>query len=369
MGPPRRPVHVLIDAINGNDQLRGPDRYLLGLLHGLATIDPATRYSVCHAPWQRAFATAGLSPNFEPIELRPPPAPVARVAWHATVFPRLVRRLAPDLVHLPNVIFAPGLGRPSVMTVHDLAHFRFPEKFRRPVGLRRVMVRAAVRVPDLLIAVSDYTRREISERFPGLARRVRVVHEGAPEPRSRCASAEEPPFFLCVGQLERSKNVEGLISAFAASPQLREAGVRLRIAGKPGNAYARIARLADEAGRDRVQLLGYVSPESLERLYAGCLAFVLPSLVEGFGLVLLEAMAYGAPVVAMRTAAIPDVVGDAGLLVDPDEPAGLRAALERVHADAPLRERLRQLGRERVARFSWSEAARQTRRIYAELCP
>jgi glycosyltransferase involved in cell wall biosynthesis len=229
------------------------------------------------------------------------------------------------------------------------------------------MIRAAVRLPDLLIAVSDYTRREISTRFPGVARRVRVVHEGAPEPRSRSARPEEPPFFLCVGQLERSKNVEGLIAAFAGSPRLREAGVRLRIAGRPGNAYARIARLADEAGRDRVELLGYVSPETLERLYAGCLAFVLPSLVEGFGLVLLEAMAYGAPVAAMRTAAIPDVVGEAGLLVDPTDPDGLRAAMERLHADAPLRERLRSLGSERVARFSWCETARETRGIYAEL--
>ncbi len=122
-------MHVLIDAINDNAQVRGPDRYLLGLLSGLAEIDRTTRFTICFAPWQEAFRAPDLPANFTTVCLDPPRHRIPRTLWHSLVFPFWVRRLDPDVVHLPNIIFAPALGRPVVMTVHDLAHFRFPEKF------------------------------------------------------------------------------------------------------------------------------------------------------------------------------------------------------------------------------------------------
>jgi glycosyltransferase involved in cell wall biosynthesis len=358
-------LHILIDAINDNAHVRGPDRYLLELLRGLARVGADHRYTVCFAPWQTAFREIALPERFARVCLPAPRSRTLRVLWHAARFPRLAARIRPDLVFLPNLIFAPGLGCPVVMTVHDLAHFRFPEKFGRVRGaLLRALLRADFRVADRVISVSAFTTADI-EHFIGYPRaRIDEIAEGAPEPGHPERATSEPPYLLYVGQLERSKNVEALVAAFCASEALAQARVLLRIAGHPGNASADVRRAVRVLGPDRVELLGYVDDEALSHLYANCLAFVFPSLVEGFGLVLLEAMAHGAPVVAMRAGAIPEVVGDAGLLVDPDDRDALRRAMEELVASGELRESLRKRGYERLKRFSWTETARRSLSVF-----
>src|SRR5262249_36548239 len=119
-----------------------------------------------------------------------------------------------------------------------------------------------------------------------------------------------------------------------------------------------------ERGEGRVKLAGFVPDKQLEELYSTCTAMCFPSLVEGFGLVLLEAMAYGARIIAMNTSAIPEVVGDAGILVEPRVPGAIRRAMERLADDAELGTELEKRGYERLSRFSWVEAARQTRALY-----
>jgi len=358
-------LHILIDAINDNEHVRGPDRYLLELLRALATRDvDGHRYTICFAPWQRAFAKLELPERFDRICMQPPRSRTLRVLWHALRFPRLAVRLRPDVVFLPNLIFAPGLCRPVVMTVHDLAHYRFPEKFGPVRGwLLRKLLKADFRVADHVISVSRFTSEDI-ERFIGYQpSRIHEIPEGAPEPRPRNgipAPENGRPYMLYVGQLERSKNVEALVAAFCNSRVLADAGVILRIAGHAGNAAEDVQRAVRTLGPDRVELLGYVDEEPLRELYQNCLAFVFPSLVEGFGLVLLEAMAHGAPVVAMRTGVIPEVVGDAGILVDPDDSDALRLAMEELSADGALREDLQNRGYEHLKRFSWNEAANRT---------
>lgn len=358
-------MRILLDAISDNDFIRGPDRYVLGLLQGLAEIDAENRFVVAYAPWQKFFEEISLPENFEHVRLEPPRERVLRVAWHATAFPRIAARLAPDLVHLTNIILAPGTGRPVVMTVHDLAHFRFPEKFGAVRGrLQRFLIRSALTVPDRVIAVSQFSAGDIGKFTSYPHDRVRVVYEGAPKLAPAEPFRHSRPYFLYVGQLERSKNIEQLIDEFAESAALADAD--LLIAGKPGTAASRVkARIAATAP-DRIRHLGYVSEATLASLYAGCVGFVFPSLVEGFGLVLAEAMAAGAPVVAMRTSAIPEVVGDAALLVDPDEHGGLRRAMERLQADPALRRELIERGRKQSARLSWPETARCTLEVYRE---
>ena len=357
-----RPLHVLIDAINDNAHVRGPDRYLLGLINGLVALDLQDRFTIAHAPWQRAFAGLSLPTNFETLELAPPRQPARRVLWHALRFPREVRRLAPDVVLLPNIILAPRLGRPSVMTVHDLAHFRYPEKFGPVRGrLQRLLIRVALASADRLIAVSRFTQSDL-EHFTGIGpERSSVILEGAPDVVATPPTPSGwPPFFLYVGQIERSKNIEGLIEAFVAGAELRAKGIELWIAGWPGNAQRSVKAMIARNPDARIRLLGYVGEARLAELYANCLAFTFPSLVEGFGLVLLEAMAHGAPVLAMRVASIPEVTGDAALLIDPDTPGALTRGLVRLSTDADLRLQLRALGKIRLQAFSWRDAARDT---------
>lgn len=359
-------MHILIDAINDNAEMRGPDRYLIGLLDGLAEIDRTTRYTVCHAPWQKPFQSLSLPANFNTVCLHPPRHRIPRVAWHAVEFPRWVRQVKPDVAHLPNIIFAPLLGCPVVMTVHDLAHFRFPEKFGPLRGrLQRGLIRAALRGADRAIAVSAFTRDDMRAFTSYPSARTTVIHEGGPAPRHRLAPAPDAErFFLYVGVIERSKNIEQLVGEFCDSEQLRKEGYELRIVGRPGNAMSRVERLVSARSDGRVKLMGFVSQDSLDELYRDCSAMVFPSLVEGFGLVLLEAMAQGAPLIAMNTSAIPEVVGDAGLLVDPADAGGIRRAMERLASDPSYCRELEQRGYRRLGEFSWVEAARQTRLLY-----
>ena len=357
---PARPLRILIDAVNDNAEPRGPDRYLEHLLAHMLALGRPHRFLLGHAPWQRLFADMPDRPGLERLPLDPPRAPLPRALWHAARFPAIANRLAPDAVFLPNVIWTPGLAAPSVMTVHDLLHFRFPEKFGRVKGrLQRPLLRRAVAAADALVAVSEATRADML-RFTGAApARIRLIGEGGPEPVLRTAPEATPPFFLFVGKLERTKNAAQLIREFAASPALAAAGWRLVIAGAEGNAAAEARALAAEAGGP-VTLAGFVSEDRLRELFLTCGAFVFPSEAEGFGLVLLEAMAHGAPVIALNATATPAVVGDAALLVEPGAPGGLARAMERLAAEPWTRDRLRAAGYRRLGAFSWSAAATAT---------
>ena len=359
-------MHVVIDAINFNDSIRGVDRYLIGLLEGLKNIEKKNKYTILYAPWQIHYQNILLPGNFEFIKCTAPRNPYLRVFWRIFKLPGIIRQIQPDLVHLPNLIYAPRLKVPIVMTVHDLAHFRFPEKFGRVrVYLQRLLIRMAMKQAKHVIAVSDYTKKDMQRfvNYPSI--KTSVILEGGPDPLDVEVSASQPPYFLYVGQIERSKNVERLIEAFFSSKLFKDKGVQLWIAGQMGNAAPEIGSLLDKYNQDgRARLLGYVKEDELAGLYAGSIAFVFPSLVEGFGLVLLEAMAYGAPVIASSASVIPEVVDDGGLLVDATSTDAIQAAMERVYQDPELRLNLKVRGRARLKVFSWPQAAKETSTVY-----
>lgn len=362
-------MRVLVDGINDNAEPRGPDRYLTGVLEPMARAAPESRFLLCLAPWQRAMARHPWPANVEIVTLEAPRNRWLRVGWHAVAFPLWANRQGADAVFAPNMILLPGLSAPLVMTVHDLAHFRFPEKFGAVKGrLQQIQLRLALKTPRRLIAVSDFTREDLS-RFLGISGdRVAVIGEGGPEPIPRPPRAPGVPDFLYVGRIEHSKNVPALVDAFLASAALKAAGARLTIVGTPGNAEQDLARRIAEGGDPRVVRAGFVSEERLTELYLTCTAFVFPSLVEGFGLVLLEAMAHGAPVVAMRTGVMPEVVGDAGILVDPDDAPALTRAMERLAAEPALCEDLTRRGYARLGDFSWERAGADTLALIKEAC-
>jgi glycosyltransferase involved in cell wall biosynthesis len=165
--------------------------------------------------------------------------------------------------------------------------------------------------------------------------------------------------FLYVGQIERTKNVPLLVEAFLGSDMLRDRGYRLVLVGPDGNDSATLAPLVAASG-GRVQRPGYVDDTTLDSLYASARGFVFPSEAEGFGLVILEAMARGAPVIAADATSLPEVVGDAGLLVPPGDRGALRQAMERLASDEALGPALSAAGYRRLPLFSWEVAGRET---------
>lgn len=367
-------MHVVVDARYVGPQQSGIGHYTQQLVAHLVALDRPHRYTCVVARGGPGLGIASPSLVCWPTciafddHLRGD-------LWLLAYLPFRLRRLRTDVFHGPAV-FLPlvKVGYRTVVTVHDLVCFLFPETVPRRYSLyMRLMTWLAVRTADRIIAVSGATRDALVQRLGVEPARVAVIHEGVAATFARPPEQPgavlrrlgiEPPYCLFVGNLEPRKNLVRLLEAFA---RLRAEGrpVRLVLAGARGWLAEPIFRAVERHGlADAVVFPGYVPAAELPALYAGAACFVFPSLYEGFGLPVLEAMAAGTPVVASRVGAIPEVAGDAALLVAPDQPAELAAAVASVLDDRTLRARLVERGRRRAAAFTWERAARETLAVY-----
>jgi alpha-1,3-rhamnosyl/mannosyltransferase len=280
----------------------------------------------------------------------------------AVSFPRLLRRLRPALAHFLYVV-PPAYRGPAVVTVHDLSFERLPDLMSlRDRTLFRTLVPMSVRRADRILTGSEWTKRDLVDRYGLAAEKIVVTPYGFdPVFRPNGRARQGPPYALFVGAIQPRKDPLAALEALA----LLDGDLRLVVVGpeKRGGEQVRAAirRLGLER---RVELAGHVELEELAALYRGAACLVFPSRYEGFGLPVLEAMASGTPVVATRAGAVPEVAGEAAVLVAPGDPVALAGGIERALAD---RERLVAAGLEHARRFSWAEAARQTLAVYREL--
>jgi alpha-1,3-rhamnosyl/mannosyltransferase len=295
---------------------------------------------------------------------------LARVGWALAA---AARRSRVDVLHVQYT--APLRYRgPLVVTVHDLSFLALADAFRMRdrLALRTLVPRSIARARRV-ITDSEYSRRDIVATY-GLRPDAVLVIGLAAAPRFRpLAEAEihatlrrhrlEPGYVFSLGRLNRRKNLEGLLLAHDLL-RSRRAVPPLVIAGKPDHGDADVRRRFQAGGDRGVRWLGLVPDEDLPALYAGSGCFVFPSLFEGFGLPVLEAMACGTPVIASDRTALPELVGDAGLLVDPESVEALSAALARLLEDRPFALSLGRRGVERSRGYSWPETARRTLAVY-----
>jgi glycosyltransferase involved in cell wall biosynthesis len=275
--------------------------------------------------------------------------------------PRLLRRLSPDLAHFLHVV-PPAWRGPSVLTVQDLSFERFPELMgSRDRFFFRTFVPRSARRADRVLTGSEWTKRDLIERYGVRAERVVVTPYGVDRAfRPEGPRRDGPPYVLFVGSLQRRKAPDLALHALAAA----DSDLRLVFAGPNKGLEDELRRLASDLALDRrVEFAGHVPKDELAALYRGAASLVFPSRYEGFGLPVLEAMASGTPVVAVASSSIPEVAGDAAILV-PADAQELASGIERALAE---RERLVAAGLERAAGFSWAETARQTAQVYREL--
>lgn len=284
-----------------------------------------------------------------------------------------------DVVHSPDFIPPFRLGRrwARVMTVHDLAFLRFPNLLTGQAHRYYGQIHRAVGEAERIIAVSEATRRDLLELTPAVPEKLIVIPEGvAPEfiPMDPLAATTEVaarfgvrgPFFLFVGTLEPRKNLRRLIEGFASfRRRVGDAGPSLVLAGKRGWLADDLEDLARPLG-DAVRFLGAVDQEGLVALYNATLALVLVSIYEGFGLPALEAMACGRATLVSDSGSLPEVVGDAGLLVPATDVDAISRALERLWEDEGLRRTLGEVGRRRAAGFDWASVAQRTDEVYRQ---
>ena len=350
-------LHVAVDGSGLARPWAGVGTYTTEILRGLAAEAPGSRFTV--------YALTGAAPSHPAIGLRRPPA--ARLVGRHLLWPSRLRRLGADLYFGPaGLLPLAGVGMPAVVTAHDMAIYRRPEWFPGGQALSvRLVVPRSMRRADAVIAVSSSTARDVAELFGVEQARLPVVPEGVsdrfrPLPGGTLAVERRrlglpDRFVLFVSTIEPRKNLVTLLEAWS---RMRDRPA-LVVAGGWGWHYEGIRERVERLGPD-LCLLGPVAPADLPAVYnlATCLAH--PAWYEGFGLTPLEAMASGTPVVASSSSSLPEVVGDAGVLVDPADVEGWTDALERVCGDADLQATLHRRGLLRASEFTWSRAAQRT---------
>jgi glycosyltransferase involved in cell wall biosynthesis len=367
-------MHIAIDAHSVGTGLAGNETYAANLVEALAEVDTENRYTVYVTRREAAARFSGRWPNVR-AQRTLPHTPLLRIP--VTLSAELRRRPV-DILHVQYTAppFAPC---PVVVTIHDLSFEHLPQTFKRRSWMQlRATVRRTARRAAHVIAPSEFTRRDLIDSY-GLdparvsaiplaaSQRFRPVEDARELERVRSHYGIRGEYILAVGSIQPRKNLERLIRAY--SGLRRERGrsnlPQLVIVGKRAWLYGETLRAVEAEGvADSVVLTGYVSESDLPALYTGALCFAYPSYFEGFGLPPLEAMSCGTPVLAGNLTSLPEVVGDAGLLIDPFDTGALARALARLIDDAALRAQLRERGLQRARAFDWRDTARMTLQVY-----
>ncbi len=309
-----------------------------------------------------------------------------RLAWGLCMLPIPYRFFfgGADVTHFFNFLIPPFVKGKKVCTIHDLAFCAYPETVakRTRMLLSRQLGRTVKRA-DSIVVVSDFTKRELIKYYPETdPDRVYVVYNGVDlsffypreftERSSEVLGAyglEKGKYFFYLGTIEPRKNLARAIEGYAiALKRARERGEELPdfvLGGKCGWYYDEILSMAGELGiEEKVKFIGYVDRSSMVELYSHCSAFVFPSIYEGFGIPVAEAMACGAPVITADAASLPEVGGDAAIYCDPFSAQSISEAFERVYFDTELSRKCSEMGPMQAAKFTWESAAKELNRVY-----
>ena len=367
-------MRVAIDARKLHDF--GIGTYIRNLLRQLARIDRQTDYVLLSGAQDMDVASQ-LGPNFRAV-LEPSPNYSLREQLHV---PWVLRRERPDVFHAPHYVLPPAVLCRSVVTIHDCIHLMFPQYLpnKMAYAYARASMWAAVKRSDRILTVSEASKRDILHFFNVAPEKIVVVYNAIDDhfwltpPDEEVARVRERyqldhQFVLYVGNIKPHKNLVRLIESFA---ELRRTGfeeLKLLIIGDEISKLPSLRRAVHgHKLHKHVRFLGYVSDDTLRVLYRLAALFAFPSLYEGFGLPPLEAMASGTPVVASHQSSLPEVTGDAAVLVDPYDVASIVDGMRRVLSDPTLAADLRRRGPERAREFSWSRSVAQTRTVYEQV--
>ena len=290
-----------------------------------------------------------------------------------------------DVYHSPANIVPLRYEGKFVVTIHDLAIYREPYAFPSRQGFSiKYLVPKSIHRAKKIIAVSQSTKKDVEEYFQVNPRKIRVIYEGVDHDRFSLGDnisdlkkylkdkyRIKKDFILFVGTLEPRKNLIRLLEAFyqlvSRRPDFRNR-YQLVLAGQKGWLYEEIfEEIKNRHLEELVVIPGYLPQDDLNKFYAVCTLFVYPSIYEGFGLPVLEAMASGKPVITSNISSLPEIAGDAAKLIDPYDIEGISRALEQLLDDEEYRRMLAEKGRERAKRFSWEKCARETLEVYREV--
>ena len=366
-------MHIGIDAHAIGAQQGGNETYIRNLITALAELDSENRYTLYFSVAGAAEVWCHQHANFT-VRLLPPPTPLVRVP---IALAYELRRRPVDVLHVQYTA-PPFCPAPVVTTIHDLAFEHLPETFtRRGKAQLRLTVRRTARRAAHILTVSEYSRQDISKTYCIAPDKITVTHNGCEGQFTSFGAAHETEaikqkfgitkdYLLAVGSLQPRKNLVRLLRAYAKlREQQPDFQLQLVLVGRQLWLYQEILReIKQQSFADDVIVTNYVNDEDLPALYRSAVALVYPSLFEGFGLPPLEAMACGTPVITSNTSSLPEVVGQAALLIDPYDEAAIAQAIWQIVRDSSLRQRLRQAGIEQAKLFTWQATAEKTLAVY-----
>lgn len=357
----------------------GVEEYTRGILQALFSLDRENQYTVFFNAWGRVEPDFSWLAPFPYVRLRcfRIPNKLLNLSLWYFRYPKLDRLVGgTDVFFMPNLNFS-AFSRSTrvVVTAHDLSFERFPETFswKQRVWHFLIHFRSLLARADRIVVVSQSTKDDLTAVYGLSEERIQVIPSGLDErfrPMSRNDSAllavKEKyrlpyHFILYLGTLEPRKNIESLVEAFEVFHRTavgEMAKYELVIAGTEGWKYqALLERIAHSPVREKIHRLGFVAEEDKPALYNLASLFIYPSLYEGFGFPPLEAMSCGVPVIASHSSSLPEVIGEAGILIDPYRPDEILQAMRQLLSDRSAREKLRGRGLEQRARFAWPVAA------------
>jgi|HigsolmetaAR201D_1030396.scaffolds.fasta_scaffold10465_6 Glycosyltransferase len=383
------PLRIAIDVRRVRDF--GIGTYIRNLVSSLAKLDTENEYYLVTRQSDTS-EFAGMPPNFRTVSYeRSDSSYLDHVA-----FPLFLRHLSPDLCHIPLNAVPLLMPKPYIVTVHDMSSLLYERRKGWQSNFQLYRFRRGLLRANRVIAVSEATRRDIEQVFGVPPKRSRQIY-GAPDPRflirSRANARTEEggsagdderrrvleryqinyPFLLYTGNIRPQKNIPRLVEAFAVlrgdienNPIYKD--LRLIIIGDEISRFPEVRRAVIQTRVEQaVRFLGFIPFDTLRIFYECATAFVFPSLYEGFGLPPLEAMACGTPVVTSNVSSLPEVVGDAAVIVNPENVFDIARGIREILLDPDLRRRLREKGFEQVRRFNWEWTARQVLETYHEV--
>jgi glycosyltransferase involved in cell wall biosynthesis len=367
-------MRVAIDARKLHDF--GIGTYIRNLLKQLARLDRDTEYVLLTREEDLSVAHQ-LGANFRTV-LEPAPNYSVREQIHV---PWVLLREKPDVFHAPHYVLPIGVRAHSVVTIHDCIHLMFPQYLpnRAAYTYARLAMWSATRRSDCILTVSQASKRDILHFFAVPPEKIEVIYNAFDERFSREPNEEavarvreryqlDKRFVLYVGNIKPHKNLVRLIEAFAALRKGELEDVKLLIIGDEISRLPALRRAVHSLKLHKhVRFLGYQPDDTLAILYRLASVFVFPSLYEGFGLPPLEAMASGTPVVTSNVSSLPEVTGDAAVLVDPYDVTSIEDGMRRVLTDPALAASMRERGLQRAREFSWERSVKRTLEVYQKV--
>ncbi|MDD2485280.1 MAG: glycosyltransferase family 1 protein [bacterium] len=372
-------MHIVFNALALPACKTGGGVYMINLIRAISRMENGSRISVlvnrdnkCHFQDIEKYHVSLM--DCGPATISRP----TRIIWEQMVLPSFIRRLKADILHAPGFVLPLAAMIPSVLTIFDMTFFSHSDKheFMKQVYFKHFIPPSAKKA-NIVITISHSAAAEI-ERYLGIDERKirvthlaadRVFHPRAPEAVKQTLRSLGIPdrYILSVGTLEPRKNIPLLLSAYAELPDDLRSSYPLVLVGKEGWGRENLQHKAETLGISRhLFFTGYLTDNQLADLYAAAALFIYPSLYEGFGLPVLEAMASGIPVLTSCVSSMPEVAGKAALLVNPHDPASIATGIVTVLTDSALAERMIARGLERALQFSWEKTAAETFEAYEQ---